>query len=522
MQSLELPPPFAGIRQSIPKIAIEHPYCETLHNFTTQQEGVSVRFGDKKFVAFDQAAAGSQPLLLSTYGDSKAFISTYNATTTQIEIFDEAGSSAYSPAGAYSGTPPATLYINKYLWFFPNSAIVGPFYYNGSTFGVGGGFTGPSIAFGGDVYNERAYLLDLSNPTTYWYGGSKAKGGACTQVDLSLVHENYSALTSICPVSLSDSNNSQVLQAFVFANGETLFYSGLYPDAPNWGRVAVAKVGQPVNYHSWFSYQGDVLLICDTGLVSLRDLFLKGSEAGASLILSGEAKETWKALMKAARATYNAAGPLGFGSGGHIRGVWDNQNNKIVVSFPFYLDTSGALTIGSFYFVYDTITKAWFTQRSHGLDASKPMVDIARFKNKTITLSSGGTKVMVWEKEGATNFTDRAVDDDADTGFDYDLLSAPVRNGRSYVQKCIGLEPIMKSDLYTATNWSLVSNFGEYSTANQKIPDQGSVLRKSFANVGAEAAYIQYRVSGTTVTDKTIGLQLFGVNFLVNQGAATR
>ena len=150
-------------------------------------------------------------------------------------------------------------------------------------------------------------------------------------------------------------------------------------------------------------------------------------------------------------------------------------------------------------------------------------MDLVFWNDSVRSLIYSYEKTAVLTVEGAAGFTDTSVETgNALLAYPYELISAPVSNGRAFVQMCGGLDVIMKSDLYSQTDFSLISDLGVKTSEVQKIPDQGTSLQKPFVNVGIEGSYIQYKVSGTTTTGKSVGLELYGFNFYQDNGTSPR
>lgn len=525
MDPIPMPPPYGGVNEQVPVIALQAPNCENLLNFNVTQEGVSLRNGDSKYKRISGlAAANPIPYLLTKYGESKLFEVTRNLTTNTIQIYDvDSTSLAYTSASAViGGASAASIYFNKYLFFlFPDSTTPG-FYYDGAVFGAIG-YTGANFTpRGGNVFKERSYIIQ-NNDASYWYSEIDFIAGALNKIDLNTITEEKTELAIIASVTIADNVSSIALQCFVMTNGEVLFYSGSYPDGSDWSIVGTARIGQPINYNSKIDYQGDTFILCDSGVVSLRDLFLKGSQGALNLSINNRIQETWKNLIQAIRI-HNAqpTGPIL----SNIKGVWDPKSNRIIIASNYYLDSAGSLQEGSFYFVFDTIQQSWVFQRSFG-NGAFGIKDIISYNNKVILTApdtDGATcsALMFYEKEGATGFTDRNAADSAEVGYDYEIKSAPIANGRAFVQKAAGLDAILKSDLYAQTNYQFIRDFGVQATTTQKIPMQASTLQKPFVNMGIEGSYIQYKISGTTVTGKTVGYQMYGTNFWSNSGTSPR
>ena len=537
MDPIPLPAPFGGVDDLTPIIALQPPYCENLLNFNVLQEGVVLRYGDKKFgVTITQAAGGSVPQRIFTYGNSRIFVLSYEVTAQKYVLYDmESGATSFDMTtilpGALAFSGFYDLFFNNYLFMFSKAAgvTIPGMYFDGTAFGAIG-YTGTGYApLGGNVYKNRAYMIQNGAPG-YWYSADKAITGPCVYVDLATIIKEDCDLAIICSFSLSDNVSAIVLQAFVMDNGEVLFYSGSYPDSPDWTQVGDAKIGQPVDYNAYIKNGGDSLVLCDTGVISMRDLFLKGAQEGKGLSINDRVSQRWAELIQSIRTVYSIPnGPIsviinGTNTSGYIRGISDSKADRIIINIPFYL-SSGTATTGNTQFIFDSQRTSWFFHQSYKASTVPKLVyDINRYKNKVILASSGTTKIMVSEKEGATNFTDRDADDSLDNGYYYEVISAPVAEGRAYVQQGQGMDVILKSDLYSETNYYLTRDFGVQTSTAQKIPGTGytGVLQKPFANIGIEGSYIQYKITGTTVSGKSVGYQLYGTNFWKDIGGSPR
>jgi hypothetical protein len=412
------------------------------------------------------------------------------------------------------------MYFNNYLFFFGNtSTLATGITWNGTAWATSG-YTGTNMwPIAGNVYNYRAYMIQI-NEAAYWYSGVNLISGACTKIDLSSVTEQKCTLSSIASFTLSNQTGAQAYQAFIFSNGEVIFYTGSYPDSPNWTIVGRSNIGQPLYVNSVIPYQGDTLLMCDAGVVSIRDLFLRGSEQAISLTVNARMQESWRALVQAIRTALSTpSGPITAGYlVGSIRGVWDSKNDRIIISFPYYLNSSGVATAGSYYFVFDTQRQSWYFQRSFGAQ----IYDICRYKNdvRMITTASNGLGLnfQVYTKEGATGYQDRNSIDDANVSYDYNVTTAPIPFPKTEVYSVSGIEPILESDLYAETNYQLIADLGRQSTGSQPTNAITTAVAKPMANVGIEANFVQLKISGTTAASKTVGLDLYSFNVWYDAG----
>lgn len=509
-QSSNLPAPYKGVDQQIPTAALESPFCENLLNFNTDQLGISLRYGDSKYAVITFAVNTKGPQRIFAYGSSKLFNVVFNVTTNKMDIYDvDAGTVSFSSAasgndGFYS------LYFNKYLFFFGDTTYRPGFYYDGAAFG-NCGYTGTNInPVGGDVYKARAYLIQ-GQRAQYWYTEINAISGPCTLIDLNALTQVSTTLAIIAPITIVHLTLTKSYQAFVFFSGEVFFYGGSYPDSADWELVGTAKIAQPINYNSSIPYYGDTLVLCDIGVVSLRDLFLQGSQAAVTLSVSKPIQSAWSDLIQAIRT--DTAVPTGQVAG--IHGIWDSKTDRIIISFPSYLNTSGTSSAGSFYFVFDAKLQSWFFHRSFG----GIVLDIVFYNNKVVTMGYSSTAIMVWKKEGSTGFMDRNADDSADVAYDYEMLSAPIPFPKTAVYEATQIEPILESDLYAQTNWNFIVDFGRQTSGSQQTDASTTAVAKPAVNVGMQnITFVQVKMAGTTVTSKTVGLDLYSYNVWYNAG----
>ena len=530
--SANLPAPFLGVNEKDPIAAVKSPYCESLINFNVTTAGIELRKGDSKFDWISPAASGSDSLNMGffPYGDTKLISPVKSTGTGFIDFYDcETGVSGLTTINSLSTTAFSTVYFAGYLFFFPNTSTLAPgFFWNGSAYGTAG-YTGSGNFWpiGGNAYKNRIYLIQL-NEAAYWYPtgsvGINAISGACTKIDLTGLTEQSCTLSSIASFTLSDQTSTQEYQSFIMSNGEVLFYEGSYPDSPTWRQVGKAKVGQPLYSGSTIRYQGDTLLMCDSGVISLRALFLAGSENAENLSANKNMQNSWRRLIQGIRLTLNnPVGPINPGlTNGTIRGIYDPKSDRIIISFPFRLNRdTGVVTARSFYFVFYTPLQAWFFHESEG----DRIDDICVYKNgvrllaQTINQSTGDLELMTYTKEGSSNYQDRNSADTADVSYNFEMISAPVPFPKTAVYEATFIEPILESDLYDTTLWYFVADFGRQTSTEQTTNAATTSVAKPGVNVGMQnITYVQVQILGVTAAAKTVGLYLYSYNVWYDSG----
>jgi len=514
-----LPAPYGGVDETVPLASLQHPFCENLFNFNPVANGIALRPGDSGYSATTGIAGTFFPRELAAYGNTSLWAVIYNSTTTTIQFFNiDVGGTAHTSAAGGDAQDWATLIFNNYLFFFTTTAAYDPgFYYDGAAWGaIGYTGTGTFLPFGGNVYKNRAYLIQ-SAECAYWYSELEAVTGATTKVDLSSVVSEKSTLAIIASIVIADNVQSEQFQAFIMFSGEVLFYSGSYPDSQSWGLVGQANISSPLNYNSGVQYGGDYFIFCEDGVVSLRTLFLQGSESAQLLNQNRRIHQTWVDTIKALRAWASQL----YGAITGVKGVWDRVNGRIYIRIPGYINSVGTFTAGNFYFVFDGQFQAWYYHRTFGLTTQTGLVS---YRNKILyftaanTAGAGTAYVRTYIKEGATNYTDVNTLGNA-TAYDYEFISAPIPFPKTQCYETTQIEPIIESDLYAQTNWYLVADFGRQTTNAQTTDAATTAPAKPAVNVGIQnATFVQVKMSGTTTTSKTVGLKLYSYNVWYNMG----
>ncbi len=525
MQPVPLTAPYGGVNELLPVIALQSPQCENLFNFNVTETGVIVRHGDSIQRTIDIPASLIIGYRLLNYNGLVPRVLLQDSTAGQLRVINgSTGVVEHSVAEIIAFTPIYTLYFNRHFFVFvPGGTSTPGFVYNTntSTYGAIGYTAAPTfLPRGGNTFNNRAYII-LDN-ASYGYSGVDAISGALTVVDLSSLTAESVSLCSIASFTLSDQVAAVAVQCFIFFNGEILFYSGDYPNAPNWTLLQRTKVGRPLGENNWVQLQGDTLILVDTGLVSLRETFLKGSAAATNLTVNARVQSTWKSLCQ---GLANGFGGLlnPFGANSKARAVYDTKNNRVIISFPGYIDSTGTVREGSFYFIFDTLRESWYYHRSYGLATGDVVVDMVAPGGDNVYFlvqTDSDLVATIYIKEGATGFTDRNALNTDENGFVYDVTSAPVSIDNAYVQMVNGMDVIWKTDLDQQTNFTFIKDLGVAETTDQKIPPYGTsgTLQKPYVNAGIDGSYIQYQMSGTTTIEKTVGLELYGTTMWIQKG----
>lgn len=515
MEAIPLPPPYSGQRDDLPLVMIESPYAERVWNWNLDTGAALVRNGD----TVHATKTGKTILNTSTYSfgtNQKLFCVYDNGGGTGLRVADASAAGVptdvYTPGGVGGDDQIQTLFFNNVLTFFGESTwtpgSVGCPQYNGSAWALSG-YTYPTIAvpFGGTSYKNRAYVLQ-SNGTKYAYSAINAISGAMTEVDLAQVMSANGFLYGIRSVSLSEGLEQENVLCFLFNTGEVLVYSGAYPNSSDWKLIGRFTISPPIYYNAFVEARGDSFVITNAGLLSLRTLFTQGADIATKQAISAPIQNRWKQIVG-----YDWAAT---GAQIWVKGSYDQIRDRIVITVPFAIATDGTPESYGIRLIFSFKTGSWFEHKI--TNSGVAMTSTAFFKGDIYQGCIGG----IIKAEGATDFVDEQVDGTADEGYPFDLISAPIAMGRSFVARAEGIDVLIESDMYAETQYQFIRDLGVSETVAQTIPNQGTSLQKPSANIGIEGSYIQYRISGTTAASKTVGLKLYGVNVWANNGRSPR
>jgi len=520
MQSIPFPPPYRGQKDDIPLAVIESPYAEIVKNYNVDDQTASIRYGDQRWTTPGTVSIAT--LNLATYGTGTAqqMFLVYDDPGSGIKWLDVsssgAGSAAYSPGGLGGDDEIHTLYFRNILLYFGEASMLpggtlGPVSYNGTAWA--NYFTTPasfytwgsiSAPFGGNVYKNRAYIIQ-KNSSTYGYTEIDSIIGTLTAVDLASILSEKAYLYGIRSIALSEGIEQKNVQAFVMSSGEILVYEGSYPDSDDWQTVGRFVVPPPVYYNSFVDARGDSYVITESALVSLRTLFAQGDEVAVDRSLSAPIANRWKQLVQNQNSALNL----------YIKGIYDQLNQRIIISFPQYVTTAGVLdTSKAVRLIYSFKTESWVEHVCSlvsGLFTTTPC-----YYKKNTYYGVGGYRAVM-KVEGNTQFLDE-LPDNTSPGVSYQLRTAPILPQKFGANSISGLEIVQKTDLTASTNYKLIGDLGVQTTTAQILSDQGTGTTIPQVNVGIEAGYVQVDISGTASAGATIGQKIYAMNLWSQPG----
>jgi hypothetical protein len=524
-QGLVLPPPVGGLNLTDSLIGMSNLQSPWLKNVDCEGQYVSVRSG---MYAYAQKLTGDSTRGLAAYtgsGTPKLFgyVSSPSGISG-IEDFTGGGFStnvvSINPTGPLSSARISSVEFNKYLFFFCEVQSENR-RYSGTTWSTHAyTYTTITSPIGGTPFKGRLYIID-SATLVYEYTAVAAISGATTAVDLSSIFSVGRHLSFATEFSISDGTLNENYIAFGNNAGEVLVYGGLNPADASWALKGKFRIGIPRGYNNVIKHNGDALVLTGSGLVSLKQLFLQGSQAARNLTVSSPVdpliKQLWANQLKSGNNYENLT-----------TGVYYPDKNKIIIADNGYVNESGVWSAsGCTFLVYDTVTLAWSVYTSHKI---YPHISNLTYHNGqvyfAINRNFGGTGT----NNGASVFrmySDFYADGDSQNptaaveAYSFDIRGAWAPMGNPVATKKVGgFEAILKTDFNNAPasfGMSLNIDLGRKMTAQSKVVPKTGV-DKLFYSVGGDGSFFQYCLSGTTRTAATEGLKLYSVNTVFEPG----
>ncbi len=528
--TLPIAPPFRGQSAQVPIAVLKSPYCEKMLNFKTKPGKVELRKGSSLFSSVSAASGHTVVGLFSWESVSSPvlILITYDPTANKLNYFsiNSAGTATFRSLQSATGettSPVQGSYFRNNLFFFGDIALAptnGPTVFNGTWVNPMpvASYTWPTSFFPlyGAVHKNRHYIINR-NTKEYGYSDINSIAGSVTRIDLSDVVTSECELFLIRSIGLNETTSQQNVAAFIFSNGDILIYEGSYPDSQSWGLASRFKISDLFYSTTFCDAKGDTFLFTNSEILSLRNLFVNGYESERQQGIGAPIQPRWIQIVAA------------YLSGGidyrrYVKGLYDTSRDRMVIVLPVWVDpTTGIVDVNSCGFlIYDFQMQAWYEYK-HTFASSLPgglIVSATYYKGDVYYVADTGQIPVIFKLEGSSGLMDAGTDVPSETiAINYDLVLAPTDIPKFGTNAVTGVEVICKSDLYEQTNVSIVADLGRAETSGQVLPPQGTGINKPLYNVGInDATFSQIRLSGSTVSGKTVGLELYAMNVWYETG----
>jgi hypothetical protein len=136
-------------------------------------------------------------------------------------------------------------------------------------------------------YKSRLWFVEKDS-TKAWYLGTSSIAGAATSLELGDKFKRGGKLLLIGTISRDGGNGPQDVICFISSRGEIVVYQGSDPaDANTWTQIGQYTSAAPIGNRSLAKIDGDLGLLTERGLVSLRQLITQGQFASERSAITG-------------------------------------------------------------------------------------------------------------------------------------------------------------------------------------------------------------------------------------------
>jgi len=507
-----IPPPFKGQNDQFPLIALSSPFAESMSNFNNLKGVVKLRQGNRRLGDLTTSLAART---IAPYGTSKLIAVIWSGTTDFYEVQTGTPTLVRTEPSGSPFLEMTYMYFRGYLFFC--MPAMNTQFFTGAAWGTAA-YTGMTIVRAGCVHKNRAYFIGAGT-SIYGYSEIDSIAGALTPVDLRSVISSDAELYIIASVAMGENVNQENVLAFVFSNGDILYYSGSYPNSTSWQLISRAKVAPVLGPKAWVAAKGDTLIFTTTGVLSLRNILISGATKEVNEGIGAAIKNRWVSIVAYATAQ-------GVSLKFNLSGIYDEDNDRFFVLFPVNVDYStGAGSLKPSQLIFDFTLGAWYEYFQTVVTTARSVAGCyysgkAYIITSEVAFSGSPNPTFVVQFEGKTTFLDdKLTVASSDTeAINYNLITAPLPIPKYGSNSIDGVEIIAKSDLYPQTNYSFIADLGRQETSGQPLVAQGTSIARPMANVGIQGAITsQLRVSGSSVS-ASIGLELYGFNVWYSMG----
>lgn len=218
----------------------------------------------------------------SGFGGQVETVMGYNGASTQKLFGITAGGSIFdATAGGTVGAADVTgltngrwQYVNiatpggNFLWLCNGSDA--PLTFDGTTW-ANPAITGVTAAnlIHVNLHKNRLWAIE-KNTLKAWYLPVQSIAGAMNALDLSSFCVRGGSLMAMATWTVDAGYGVDDLAVFITTQGEILVYRGTDPSsATTWSLVGVWWIGSPVGRRCFVKYSGDVLILCQDGVLPL-------------------------------------------------------------------------------------------------------------------------------------------------------------------------------------------------------------------------------------------------------------
>lgn len=119
------------------------------------------------------------------------------------------------------------------------------------------------------LFKDRLWLTE-KNTLSLWYLGSKSIAGAATEFPLQSIAGQGGYIVATGTWTIDSGYGVDDLFVIITSKGQVIVYKGTDPTSiDTWALVGIWDIGAPVGSRSLMKYSGDLIIICQDGLMPL-------------------------------------------------------------------------------------------------------------------------------------------------------------------------------------------------------------------------------------------------------------
>lgn len=302
--------------------------------------------------------AGSQEWVTGLPGQVETLCQ-YAATDGTYEVFALAGGGLYDVTDPGEAPDPIISGLSSSQWEPVSISTAGgnflylfngldkPLLYDGADWEqiddtTTPGITGVDTTFlkQGVVFKSRLFMVQR-NSMKVWYLPAASLGGAAEEIDLGSVFQRDGYIVGLYSWTIDAGAGSDDHLVVLSSNGEAAVYAGTDPsNISTWNLVGLFFVGKPIGNRPVTKFGGDLLLLCERGVVTLSAALLT-ADVDRRSALSDKVQNGVAAAMR----------DYGINFGWEVTTY--PQQNALIVNVP--------ASNGKYQYLMNLITKAWTT-----------------------------------------------------------------------------------------------------------------------------------------------------------------
>lgn len=255
------------------------------------------------------------------------------------KMFAFAGTSAYDTTSTGAVGAAVLTGLTNARWQYVNVATSGGNFllsvngadklrgYNGSAWWTDGDgahditAVDTSTCININLFKNRVWLIQ-KNTLKAWYLPTSAIAGAATQFDFQGVARLGGSLVAMGTWTIDAGYGVDDLAVFLTTKGEVIVYRGTDPSSSTtWSLVGIFQIGSPIGYRCFQKFSGDLLLICQDGVVPLSGE-LQSSRTNPKVSLTDKIQQ----------AMSDAASNYGSNFGWQL--LFHSKSNQLLLNVP--------------------------------------------------------------------------------------------------------------------------------------------------------------------------------------------